>query len=241
MRLAPICLMAVAACGPAAGYRLSSPERYEVGDDATITVDGGGGTEVAVEVVIIRPDASVVREPARLGSERIRVRFSGEPRGPATFNQIGDYRIELRSGDRVLAKHEIRVSVDRLDELLPAKEVAGYAPISRATRSRQHGTRRWKTYEITYRHPWRTGAEVEILIEEPKAELESAWQRYIEEGTLGVIENNNVRFRERSDSASASWIAGKRIVAVRSATLADLERGLIGHFLARFPSDLRAE
>jgi len=76
------------------------------------------------------------------------------------------------------------------------------------------------------------------VIEEPGAALKVAWKPYEEEGPLAIIENNNVRFRERTGSVSASWISGKRIIAVRAANLADIERGFIAAFFRRYPSDL---
>ena len=62
----------------------------------------------------------------------------------------------------MLAQHELKVSVDRLDTLVPAGEVAAYTPVARFTRMRLSGDKRWKTYGAIYEHPWRKDALVEI-------------------------------------------------------------------------------
>ena len=43
-------------------------------------------------------------------------------------------------------------------------------------------------------------------------------------------------FRERSESVTVSWYSDKNIIRMQAPTLADLERGIVGHFLKRFPS-----
>jgi hypothetical protein len=79
---------------------------------------------------------------------------------------------------------------------------------------------------------------IAVVIEEPGNALQDAWKSYEEGGTLQVIENSYVRFRERPGNVSAAWISGQKIVAMRAETLEDFERGFIGAFLARYPSSL---
>lgn len=233
-------LFGLVACASGPAYRLNVHDRYEVGEDPTIGVATRETNKDQAVLIVTRPDGTTVRQKVSLATTETNIRFGGslERTGDPTFNARGDYQVELRSDEAVLAKQEIRISVDRLTEKFDAEEIAGFALQARYTRPRANKRHQWKTYGAVYAHTLRSGAEIHVLIEDPGKALDEAWRQYEEEGTLGVIENNNVRFRERSGSVSASWISGKKIVAMRAATLEDFERGFIGHFLARFPSDL---
>lgn len=238
-----IVLCVVAACGSGPAYKVSVTEPYEVGEDVIVAVRVRQLSEDGGFVVVTRPDGTEVRQPVPLDVEVNRVRTAPpilRPHTPPTINALGAYRIELRDGaNKVLAKHELVVQVDKLNDLLPNDEVAGYKPISRFARARQSGAQRWKTYGAIYEHPYRSEARIEVAIEDAGAAIDAAWRPYKEEGVPSVILDNNVRFRERTEgSVVASWISGKRVIAMRAETLVDLERGLIGHFLERFPSTL---
>jgi hypothetical protein len=240
MRSLVCCLVLSIGCASAPAYRLSVPEQYEVGEDPTIGVAIGKTSSDSAVVVITRPDGSTVRQPVSLGMARTNVRFGGSiARGHTpTFTARGDYLVELEANGTQLARQEIRISVDRLTRMFPEEEIAGFELLARYTRERGLRKQHWKTYGALYEHTLRSGSEIRVVIEDPGDALDAAWKQYEDEGTLGVIENNNVRFRERSGSVSASWISGKKIVAMRAAVLADFQRGFIGRFLARYPSSL---
>lgn len=238
-------LTCLIACGAGAsnvaGYRLTVRDRYEVGEDPTILVAIDSTSDDDAVLIITRPDNTTVRQKVPLSVARTNVRF-GNPVDPGepTFTAKGDYRVELKTGNKILAKQEIRISVDRLTQIFPAEDVAGFELAQSWSRARQNKNEHWMTYGALYEHKLKTGTQINVTIEEPGSSLHDAWKPYEEEGTLGVIEDNNVRFRERSGSVSASWISGKKIIGMRAATLEDFERGFIGHFLARFPSNLQA-
>lgn len=233
-------ILALVACASGPPYRISIRDQYEVGEDPLIGVAIRETREDNAVLIVTRPDGSTVEKKVTLAADHTTVRFGGDPeRGEPTFTERGDYHVELRGSDHaVLATQEIRISVDRLTSMFEAAEVAGFRQIARYTRPRGTKQRRWKLYGAVYEHSLRAGVRVNVVIEEPGDALADAWKPYEEEGTLGVIEDNHVRFRERVGSVSASWISGKRIVSMRAATLEDLERGFIGHFLAYYPSKL---
>ena len=233
-----LCLIA---CGGPA-YRLTVRDRYEVGEDPTIGITIRETSADQGVLVVTRPDGSTVRTRVPLSIAHSNVRI-GEPAasgGEPVFTTPGDYRIELRADGAVLAKQEIRISVDRLTKIFDDEEVADYKLIARFTRARAHKRLQYKTYGAVFEHTLRKGVQIEVVLEEPASALREVWKPYEEEGTLGVIENHNVRFRERTGSVSASWISGKYIVVLRAATLADFERGFMGELLGRFPSELEA-
>lgn len=237
-------LAAIVGCAHAPPYRISVEDKYEVGEDATVTVNVSKVTDDDAELIVTRPDGTIVKQHAPLDATSARIKFGKPPPHPGTpptFTVPGTYTIELRADDNVLAKQEILVEGALLDELLPVDEIADYTQITRYTRTRQHGKKTWKVYGAIYVLARNVDARIEIIIENPGKNLEAAWKEYEEEGTISVIEGNNVRFRERTGSVSTSWISGKRIINTRGPTLADLEKGLIAHFLGRFPSKLASE
>jgi hypothetical protein len=238
MRAVWIVFLVACASGPP--YRLTVRDRYEVGEDPMIGVAIRETREDTAVLIITRPDGSTVKQRVALGVAQTNVRFDDAivPGREPTFTERGDYRVELKDGKTVLAEQEIRISVDRLTKIFHEREIADFELVASYTRPRADKQLRWKTYGAVYEHTLRKGVLINVLIEEPGDALANAWKHYKEEGTLGVIENNNVVFRERVGSVSASWISGKRIVAMRAAALADFERGFIRTFLARYPSKL---
>jgi hypothetical protein len=220
-------------------------ETYEVGEDATVNVQAQETTDDDAYIVITRPDGSIVKQHAPLDAATARVKFAPpvpRPRAIPTFTMKGTYKVELRSRNKLLASRTVEVTSDHLGDLIPDESVSDYKPITRFTRTRQLGDKQFKTYGATYEDPFHPDARVDVLIEEPGDDAyAAAWKTYEDDGTLGVIENSNVILKERADSAQASWTSGKQIVSLHAPTLADLERGLIGHFLARFPSKLQAK
>lgn len=238
MRALVIVFLVACASGPA--YRLSVRDRYEVGEDPTIGISIREPREDTAVLIVTRPDGSTVERRAALDVARTNIRFDDAivPGREPTFTERGDYRVELKHGQTLLAQQEIRISVDRLTKIFDKREVADFELVASYTRPRADKQLRWKTYGALYEHTLRKGVRINVVIEEPGDALANAWKHYKEEGTLGVIENNSVVFRERVGSVSASWISGKRIVAMRAATLADFERGFLGAFLARYPSRL---
>jgi hypothetical protein len=237
-----VCLLALVACASGPPYRLTVRDRYEVGEDPTIGVAIREPTKDNAVLIVTRPDGTTVREKVPLTTAQNNVKL-GRPleRGvEATFTVRGDYRVELRSNKAVLARQEIRIEVDRLTKLFDDEEIADFAMVARYTRARANKKQRWKQYGALYEYTLRKGVQIQVVIEEPGEALKEAWKPYEEEGMLSVMENNNVRFRERTGSVSASWISGDKIVAMRAASLADFERGFIAKFLKRYPSDLEA-
>lgn len=242
MWLRVLFILGFAACASGPAYVLTVGDRYEVGEDPTVGVTIKEPSDDQAILVITRPNGSSVREKVSLRVEKVNVRFGNhvDPAAVPTFLELGDYRVELRDNETVLARHEIRVAVDRLTSIFTDEEIAAYVPVNRYTRARQNKQKRWKRYGALYEHTLRDGTQIHVIVEEPGSALEQAWKPYEEEGTLGVIENNHVRFRERAGSVSASWISGRRIIAMRAATLEAFERGFIAYFLAKYPSDLQA-
>jgi hypothetical protein len=239
--LSVLCLVAACVRGPA--YRLTT-ESYEVGEDATISVQVRELTDDDAEIVITRPDGTIVKQHAPLDVEVTRVRFAPpvpRPRAIPTFTTKGEYVVELKSGNKVLAKKTLEITIDHLNDLIPDESISDYKPITRFTRPKQAGALHWKIYGATYEHPFHTDARVEVILEEPKADQKTAWKAYEEEGTLGVLGDSNVVIRERTDSAAVAWKSDDLIVSMRAPTLADLQRGVLAYFLARFPSKLTAK
>jgi uncharacterized protein YrrD len=220
---------------------MSARDSYEVGEDPTFDISISQTSQDTAILRVTRPDGSTVRGKVKLDVPHTSVRVGGqlEAGSEPTFTERGDYRVELRTDKTLLAKQEIRISVDRLTSMFTDDEIADFAPLTRYTRGRANKQEHWKTYGAIYEHTFRKGVQIHVVIEEPGDALADAWKPYEEGGTLGVIENNYVRFRDREGSVSASWISGKKIVAMRAETLDDFERGFIGAFLARYPSSLQ--
>ncbi len=239
--LAILCLLAGCLKGPA--YKLDVTESYEVGEDATIGLHVRDLSDDDADIVIRRPDGTDVRQHAPLDAKVTRIRFAPpvpRPRAVPTFTMKGEYIVELRSGSKVLAKKTLQVTLDHLNDLISEESFEDYKPITRFTRPKQAGAARWKTYGATYEHPFRKEARIDVLIEEPKQHLATAWKSYEEQGTLGVIKGATVLLRERAESARAAWISDDLIVSLAAPTLADIEK-LIGHFIDRYPSKLSAK
>jgi hypothetical protein len=242
MWLRLLSIIGCVACASGPPHRLRIHDQYEVGEDPTILVASRESSSGDAVLVITRPGGSTVQQAVALRAPQTNVRFNANApvssgREP-TFTEIGAYRVELRAGETILARKEIRISIDRLTTIFDGDEIASFAPVTRYARARQNKQQHWKSYGALYEHTLRPGAQIHVLIEEPGDALRDAWKAYEEEGTLGVIENNNVRFRERAGSVSASWISGTKIIAMRAAVLDDFQRGFIAHFLARYPSSL---
>ncbi len=223
-----------------APYRLTLADKYEVGEDATIVVDAKKLSDDDAQVVITRPDGSILKQRAPLDEASSRIRFGRPPPHPGlppTFTTTGAYKIELKVDDSVLAKTELTIDRNRLDDLLPTDDVADYKQITRYTRPKIYGKKdQGKSYGAIYSPPTKVEARVEITIDEPGTHLAETWKTFQEEGAPSLIEENNVIFRERSESVTVSWYSDKNIIRMQAPTLADLERGIIGHFLKRFPS-----
>jgi hypothetical protein len=239
--LTVLCFVAGCLKGPA--YKLDVTESYEVGEDATIGLHVRELSDDDADIVIRRPDGTDVRQHAPLDVEVTRVRFAPpvpRPRAVPTFTMKGEYIIELRSGSKVLAKRTLEVTLDHLDDLISEESFDGYKPITRFARPKQAGAAHWKTYGATYEHPFHPEARIDVLIEEPKQDLKTAWKAYEEQGTLGVIKGATVLIRERAESARVAWISDDLIISMTAPILADIEK-LIGHFIDRYPSKLSAK
>ena len=244
MRLYLLMLLVLTACPRGGGaYQMQIREAYEVGEDITIGVGVKETSSKDAVLIITRPDGSTLRQRVTLDKEQTQVRFSKpvDKDHEPTFNDKGDYKVELKAGKgtAVLAQQQIRVAVDRLTKKFDDEEVGGFAPLARFTRVRMYKDKRWKTYHALYEHTLRDGVQITVVIEEPGDALQDAWKQYVETSTLGVIEGNNVQFQERTGSVTASWISGKRIISMRANELPDLEKGFIAHFLAKYPSNLK--
>jgi len=236
-----LCILCLVGCASSASYKLTARDTYEVGEDPTFDL---AITQTSPDTAILRvtrPDGSTVRSKVRLDAKQTSVRVGGslDEGSEPTFTERGAYRVELRTDKTLLARQEIHISLDRLTSIFTDEEIADFAPLTRYTRARANKQERWKTYGAIYEHTLRKGVMIRVVIEEPGAALQDAWKSYKEGGTLQVIENNYVRFRERPGNVSAAWISGTQIVAMRAETLDDFERGFIGAFLARYPSTLQ--
>lgn len=226
-------------------YKLAAPDPYEVGEDATISLSVKRLSDDDAQIVITRPDGSIVKQNAPLDTDASKVRFGRPPPHPGlppTFTVKGAYKVELKVDDQVLAKTELVIRSDHLDELLPIEDVAEHKQITRYTRPKLYGKKlEGKSYGAIYSPPWKVESRVEITIDEPKSQLKEAWKLYAEEGTMSMIDDQNVILRERAESVTASWFSGDKIIRMQAPALADLEKGIIGHFLTRFPSKLQAK
>lgn len=220
--------------------RMSAPTRYEVGEDATVTIEAPRASEsspIDVELVLVHPDGTEERQTATLIAPQSRVRLATSP----AFKQTGVYRIRLVDSGRALAPPvDINITTDHLHELL-AGTIADYKAKTRFTRARQAGMLQWKQYGGIYQHPWKDDQTIEVLIEEPAEAFQRAWKAYEEEGTLAVLQNNYVRVRERAKSATASWTSQGRIIQLRAPTLAQMDPKFIARFFVRYPSDLHPD
>lgn len=240
-------LVLAAGCGAtrAVPYTLVPPAVYEVGEDATIALTVKQLSDDDAQIVITRPDGSIVKEHVPLDVETSRIRFGKPPPHPGlppTFTLKGAYKVELKVDDRVLAKTELVVTSSRIDELLPVADVVDYKQITRFTRPKLYGkTFEGKSYGAIYSPPWRVEARVLITIDEPKKHLGETWKLYADEGAISEIEGHNVIFRERSESVTASWFSGDKIIRMQAPTMDDLQKGIIGHFLKKFPSKLQVQ
>lgn len=242
---AVLVLLAVTGCARSVPYRLTVPEAYEVGEDATIVVDATQLTDDDAIIIITRPDGTIVKESAPLDAPSSRIRFGRPPPHPGlppTFTIPGAYKIELKVDGTVLAKTELMVEKNLLDTLLPMKDVGDYKQVTRYTRPKIYATKaQGKSYGAIYTLPWKVEARIEITIDDPGPHLASTWKSYAEEGTTTMMENSNVIFRERAESVTASWYSKDKIIRMQAPALEDLEKGIIGHFLSRFPSRVEAE
>ncbi len=245
MRAALVLVLAMGCATHAVPYGLAPPAPYEVGEDATIALTVKKLSDDDAQIVITRPDGSIVKQNAPLDAEASKVRFGRPPPHPGlppTFTIKGAYKIELKVDEQILAKTELVITSNHIDDLLPIEDVAQYKQITRFTRPKLYGKKlEGKSYGAIYSPPWKVEARVEITIDEPKDQLKDAWKLYAEEGAVSVIDNHNVILRERSESVTASWFSGDKIIRMQAPTLEDLEKGIIGHFLAKFPSKLEAQ
>jgi hypothetical protein len=247
MRAVLVFVLAVG-CAKTVPYKLTVPTEggaYEVGEDVTVVLDVKKVSDDDAKIIITRPDGTIVKENASLDAPNSRIRFGRPPPHPGlppTITIKGTYTIELQIDDKPVSTMTVDVTSDRINALLPMEDVADYKQITRYTRPKIYGkTYQGKSYGAIYSPPWRVEARVEITIDEPKKHLKETWKLYAEEGAPSVIENNNVIFRERSESVTASWYSDGVVVRMQAPTLDDLEKGIIGHFLKKFPSKLESK
>lgn len=224
------------ACTAQKPFRLTAPERYEVGEEATLTIDAAN-EPVEADLVLERPDGTTMRQPARLTHATSRIKL-GEG-----FTQTGRYRVTLVQADKPLAPPlDINISIDHLSELL-TESIVDYKAKRRFAKARSSGSLRWMQYIGVYEHPWQADHDIEVTIEvtteEPRGALERAWSAYTEQGVLQVIQNNYVRLREGTESTTAAWTSRGLIVAIRAADLAQMDPKFLARFFARHPSDLK--
>ena len=226
-------LVVLVACGTQrAGFRVTAAERYEVGEEATLTIDTAN-TPVEGDLVVERPDGTTARQPVRLQHDKSRIKLGG------AFAQTGRYRVTLVSDGKLLAAPlDIHVNVDRVSELL-AESITDYKAKRRFARSRASGALHWMQYIGVYEHPWRDNHDIEVTIEEPRDAFKRAWSLYEEQGVVQVIQNNYVRLREGSETTMAAWTSRGVIVAIRAADLARIDPKFLARLFARHPSDLK--
>ena len=234
-------LVWVAACAAHGGIKVSAPERYEVGEEATISIDAPGAdadSPVEGDIVLVRPDGTVHTQHARLTNpkNRIKLGVANEP----TFMQTGRYRLQFQqdANHPLAAPIEIAVNIDRLTELL-AETIVEYKAKIRYTKARASGGLKWKQYGGVYEHPWQKDHEIEVTIEEPGEAFKTAWKTYEERGVLQVVQKNYVRLREGSETTMAAWTSEGRIIVLRATELAKLDPKFIVRFFTRYPSDLK--
>ena len=224
------------ACHPHQGYRVAAPDRYEVGEEATLTIDAPNAdadTPVEAELVVEKPDGTKQRQPTRLTQTRSRIKI-GE-----TFMQTGRYRVSLLEAGKLLTVPlDINVNIDHLTELL-AETIAEYKAKQRTAKPRAAGDLHWMQYSGLYEHPWQDNHEIEVTIEEPREAFKRAWSVYDEQGVVQVIQNNYVRLREGADTTMAAWTSRGLIIVIRAADLAQMDPKFLARFFARHPSDLK--
>lgn len=246
MRAVAVLVVAIAcASKPPVPYRLTVAEKYEVGEDATVVLDVRQVSDDDATLVITRPDGTIVKQSATLEETNSRIRFGKPPPHPGvlpTFTMPGEYKIELRVDDVEQATTTITVKGNLLDKLLPTADIGDYKQITRFARPKIYGKKdQGKSYGAIYTLPWKVEARIEITIDNPGPHMKSTWKTFEEEGTITVIENNNVIFRERAESVTASWFSKDKIIRMQAPTLDDLEKGIIAYFLDKFPSKLEAK
>lgn len=233
-----VALVLVVGCLPSSAIRMSVP-KYEVGEDATIVITApaaDASSPIEAELVLERPDGTKLREPASLRSTQNRIKFS-----KPSITMLGRYHVMLvGDGQQLATPIDLNVTIDRLTQVL-AETIAQFKAVYRYTRTKKAGELEWKLYGGIYDHPYKTGQQIEVMVEEPGDAFKRAWSAYDDEGTLEVIENNYVRLSERTESTTARWISQGKIITLRAAKLAHLDPKLVGRFFARYPSDLRAK
>ena len=232
-------LVWLAACAPHGGIKVSAPERYEVGEEATISIDAPGAdpdSPVEGDIVLVRPDGTVFKQHARLTNPKNRIKLGDEP----TFMQTGRYRLQFQqdANHPLAAPVDISVNIDHLTELL-SETIVEYKAKLRYTKPRANGHLHWKQYGGIYQHPWQSDHEIEIIIEEPGEAFKTAWKVYEEQGILQVMQKNYVRLREGADTTMAAWTADGRIIVLRATDLAKFDPKFIARFFTRYPSDLK--
>lgn len=220
------------ACAAQKGIRVSAPEHYEVGEEATLTFEVAN-TPVEAVLALERPDGTTARWPTRVTHVTSRIKL-GE-----RFTQTGRYRVTLSQGDKLLAPPlDIDVNIDHMSELL-VDNIVDYQAKQRIAKSRASGSLRWMQYIGVYEHPWQANHDIEVTIEEPREAFERAWAVYEEQGVVQVIQNNFVRLREGAETTMAAWTSRGYIIAVRAADLAQMDPKFLARCFARHPSDLQ--
>jgi hypothetical protein len=220
------------ACTAQKPFRLTAPERYEVGQEATLTIDAAN-TPVEADLVVERPDGTSARQPAQLTHATSRIKL-GEG-----FTQTGRYRVTLVQEGKPLAPPlDINITIDRLSELL-AEAIGDYKAKHRGAKSRAAGSLRWMQYSGVYEHPWQADHDIEVTIEEPREAMKRAWAVYAEQGVVQVIQNNYVRLREGAETTMAAWTSRGLIIAIRAADLTQMDPKFLARFFAKHPSDLQ--
>jgi hypothetical protein len=232
-------VLLAAACAPHGGIKIATPERYEAGEEATVTIDAPGADEdspVEGDIVLVRPDGSIHKQHARLTNEKNRIKVGNSE----TFMQTGRYRLQFQqdANHPLAAPVDIAINIDRLSELL-AEVIVDYKAKVRYTKPRANGHLRWKQYGGVYEHPWQQDHEIEVTIEEPGEAFKTAWKTYEEQGVLQVMQKNYVRLREGAETTMAAWTSEGRIIVLRATELAKLDPKFITRFFTRYPSDLK--
>jgi len=223
------------AAGGQSRYRVAAPDRYEVGEEATVTVDApnaNADSPIEAELVVDGPDG-MKRQPTRLTHPRSRIKIDD------AFTQTGRYRVSLIEAGKLLAPPvDIHVNIDHLTELL-AETIVEYKAKTRFAKSRASGELKWMQYTGIYEHPWEDNHEIQVTIEEPREAFKRAWSVYDEQGVVQVIQNNYVRLREGADTTMAAWTSRGLIIVIRAADLAQMDPKFLARFFARHPSDLK--
>ena len=142
----------VAACGAQQRDRMTAPARYEVGEEATVTIDAPRRRNAAVEAELVLGPSRRYEE--RQAATRSRRRAASELSTSPAFTQTGVYRVRLAGDGQALAPPvDINVNVDQMTELL-AETIAEYKAKTRCTRVRGSGALQWKQYGGIYQHPY---------------------------------------------------------------------------------------